>query len=99
MLETLLFVMATISVLYYQMIFMLKAGLHVAIVLTQKADLKDSFLSNGINWTAFLTLFWSEYQLYSIFFLPWLILSSITLVFGLLIYLEFIEVRDNEDEG
>ena len=86
------------SLIYYHMIFTLATGLSQAMIVTDTEELRDSFLSVVMHWCAFFVIFMSEYQLYSIFLLPWLILSAISIVFAFLVKIGFLEIHDRDDE-
>lgn len=86
------------SVIYYYINFGLIVGLSEAKLLVDGDELKDSFLSNLIHWTGFTLIFYSEYQLFSIFLLPWLILSAITFMFTVLVYKEILSIEDKGDD-
>ena len=97
-LEIVISILLFFSSLYYYMNFVLIVGLSEARLLTDKDDLKDSFLSNLIHWTGFILIFKSDYQLFSIFLLPWLILSAITFTFTVLVYKEILSIEDKGDD-
>lgn len=97
-LETLVIIMLFFSLIYYKMAFGLSTGLFSAALLTEWDDIRDSFVSVLIHFGAFVVIFFSEYQLYSIFLLPWLILSATSLVFAYLVHIEFLEIQERNDE-
>ena len=70
--ETLLTIMAIFSVIYYNLNFKLLTGLAVSQIMHEKEDVKSALLSNLTHIAGFLTLFQSEYQLYSMMLVPWI---------------------------
>ena len=84
------------AAVYYYIAFGLFVGLSQAHLLNSKEDLQDSTASTLVHLVAGAILFYSQYQYVVIFALPWLALTTATLVFSLLIYFEYIEIHEED---
>lgn len=97
-LETLLTIMAIFSLIYYNLCFKLLTGLAVSHVMSEKEDVKSALLSNLTHIAGFVTLFQSGYQLYSMILAPWIVMSTVTMVFAFLLYIEYVEIKESDED-
>lgn len=97
-LEMLTGMMVIFSLVYYYTNFTVIAGLSEASLIEDLDQLTDSLTSTLMQWTSIIIIYVSAYQVFAYFVLPWVMMSTGTLIFSLLLAKKVLEIKDVDDE-